>query len=440
MLTCRKQNNIMLVRGDIMIIDFKFKNYLSFADECEFTMRANKDKSHEDDLIVINKDRYSKTRMIYGANASGKSSFIKAMLFVSAFIANSNTLLAKMPIHVTPFKFCKNCYENPSEFAITFIKDGIKYSYQFSCTREKVIDERLDIYYSAKPTMVFNRTNTNTYVFNKDAKILNELKERNLENKLFLVTTASWNYEKTMPVVDYLLNTLMVAIDIDLLWKINMDRIHANNEVEEYKAFCLKILNNADISISDFNMDSRKLKETGKEAEIFKELIRVATKGNEEAVANIENLNVYDFITYHDIIDGDKTNRYDLKLAEESLGTVSMFKYSPLLYYVFKEGKVLFIDEIDKSLHPLMVEYLVKMFLDKDINTSNAQLIANTHDTNLLNLDIFRRDDIWFTERDYESGKTEIYSLADFSPRKTENIEKAYLLGRFGAIPFIKER
>jgi AAA15 family ATPase/GTPase len=109
-----------------------------------------------------------------------------------------------------------------------------------------------------------------------------------------------------------------------------------------------------------------------------------------------------------------------------------------LLYYVFKEGKVLFIDEIDKSLHPLMVEYLVKMFLDKNINTGNAQLIANTHDTNLLNLDIFRRDDIWFTERDYESGKTEMYSLSDFSPRKSENIEKAYLLGRFGAIPFIK--
>ena len=86
----------------------------------------------------------------------------------------------------------------------------------------------------------------------------------------------------------------------------------------------------------------------------------------------------------------------------------------------------------------LQVHYLVKMFLDKNINTNNAQLIANTHDTNLLDLNIFRRDDIWFTERDYESGKTEMYPLSDFSPRTSENIEKAYLLGRFGAIPFIK--
>ena len=106
-----------------MIIDFKFKNYLSFADECYFTMLANKDKSHEDDLISIGKERLSKARMIYGANASGKSSFIKAMLFVSVFIANSNTLLEKMPIHVTPFKFCDDCFNKPTEFAITFIKD-----------------------------------------------------------------------------------------------------------------------------------------------------------------------------------------------------------------------------------------------------------------------------------------------------------------------------
>lgn len=421
-----------------MIIDFKFKNYLSFADECCFTMLANKDKSHEDDLIVEGKERLSKARIIYGANASGKSSFIKAMLFVSTFIARSNTLLDKMPIGVIPFKFCDDCFNNPTEFSITFIKDSIKYAYKFSCTKEKVIDERLDVYYTAKPTMIFNRTKTNNYEFNQDSKILNELKERNLENKLFLVTSASWNYNKTKPVVDYLLNTIMVAINIDVLWKNCLDRIYANNEIEEYKEFCLRILNNADISISDFKMESKKIKDLNGRDEIFKELLQVATKGNEEARTFFENSNIYDFITFHDVKNGNNQNKYSLNLAEESFGTVQMFKYSPLLYYVFKEGKVLFIDEIDKSLHTLMVEYLVKMFYDKNINTGNAQLIANTHDTNLLNLDIFRRDDIWFTERDYESGKTEMYSLADFSPRKSENIEKAYLLGRFGAIPFIK--
>ena len=421
-----------------MIIDFKFKNYMSFADGCDFTMLANKDKSHEENLIVEKKDRISKTRMIYGANASGKSSFINAMLFVVSFIANSNALLEKRPIPVSPFKFCDDCFNKPSEFSVTFIKDGLKYAYRFSCTREKVIDERLDIYYSAKPTMIFNRTNTNNYDFNKDGKLLNVLKDRNLENKLFLVTSASWNYEKTKPVVDYFLNTIMVALDIEPLWKANLDRIYANNEVNEYKAFCLKMLNSADISISDFSVDSKKIKDAGKNINTIKEFLRIATKGNEEAIAHLENSNVYDFMTYHDVMSDTGTRRYALNINEESVGTTKMFMYSPLLYYVFKEGKVLFVDELDKSFHPLMVEYLVKMFLDKNINTNNAQLIANTHDTNLLDLNIFRRDDIWFTERDYESGKTGMYPLSYFSPRTSENIEKAYLLGRFGAIPFIK--
>lgn len=420
-----------------MLIDFTFKNFMSFADECDFTMLANKDNSHSEDLISFGKDRASKVRLIYGANASGKTSFINAMYFISSFIANSNRLLEKMPIQVVPFKFCDNCFNTPSEFAITFIKDGLKYAYSFSCTREKVIDERLDIYYSAKPTMIFNRFDTNNYEFNKDAKILNPLKERNLDNKLFLVTTASWNYEKTKPVVDYLLNTITV-MDIDVLWKICLDRIYENNEQEEYKAFCLKILNNADISISDFKVDPKKLKDVGSEAEMLNKLLSVATNGNEDAMKTIQDTNIYSFTTFHNVKNDNKDNKYPLPLNEESLGTIKMFKYSPVLYYVFKEGKVLFVDEIDKSLHPLMVEYLIKMFHDKNINTNNAQLIANTHDTNLLNLGILRRDDIWFTERNYESGKTEMYSLSDFSPRTTENIERAYLLGRFGAIPFIK--
>ena len=421
-----------------MIIDFKFKNYLSFADECCFTMLANKDKSHEDDLIVEGKERLSKARIIYGANASGKSSFIKAMRFVSAFVNNSNTMLEKMPIGVSPFKFCDNCFNKPSEFSITFIKDNIKYLYRFTCTRKKVIDERLDIFYSAKPTMIFNRTQTNSYEFNKDAKLLSELKSKNLENKLFLVTSASWNYDKTKPVVDYLINTITVAINVERLWQTYLDKIKSNNETEEYKTFCLKLLNNADFSIIDFNLESKKIKDIGGKDKFFKDLIRILTRGNEEDINNFENSNIYNIETFHNILDGGKNKRYSLNLNEESTGTVQLFKFSPLLYYVFKEGRVLFIDEINNSLHPLMVKYLIKLFLDKTINTCNAQLIANTHDTNLLDLNIFRRDDIWFSERNYRSGKTEMYSLADFSPRKSENIEKAYLIGRFGAIPFIK--
>ena len=266
----------------------------------------------------------------------------KALLakdFFWMFLRNSNFLVGNSIIGVNPFKFREDAYQKPSEFSITFTVKEVKYVYSFSCTRQKVINEKLDAYYSAKPTSIFERTDTNNYVFKNDVKKLNDIRSKNSENKLFLVTSATWEYEKTKPVVDYLLNNI----------------------------------------------------------------------------------------------------KFNLNLEEESLGTVQMFMMSPLLYYVFKDGRTLFVDEIDKSLHPILVEHIVKLFLDKSINSNDAQLIANTHDTNLLNLDIFRRDDIWFTERDVNSGKSEMYSLADFSPRKDENIEKAYLLGRYGAIPFIKE-
>lgn len=421
-----------------MIIDFKFKNYLSFADECKFTMSANSDKSHEDNLILEGKQRLSKTRIIYGANASGKSSFVSAMRFLSAFIYQSNGMLEKMPIKVMPFKFRENCYSMPTEFAIVFLRDGIKYSYQFSCTRERVIDEKLEAFYSSKPTLIFSRKNTSDYIFNKDVKILTDLKEKNLENKLFLVTCAAWNYEKIKPVVDYLMNSIETIDNIDLWWHVALEKIVEKNEFASFKAFCLKILSNADISISDFEMKTEKFKET-QNAAILTKLFNISDAEKNEFTNNFFNLNVYNFTTFHDILTDISKNRYNLKLEEESLGTVYLFKYAPILYNVFTEGKVLIVDEIDKSLHPLLVKYLIKLFLDKDVNKHNAQLVANTHDTNLLDLNIFRRDDIWFTERDYRTGATEMYSLADFSPRLSENIEKSYLLGRYGAIPFIKE-
>ena len=142
-------------------------------------------------------------------------------------------------------------------------------------------------------------------------------------------------------------------------------------------------------------------------------------------------------MTYHEI--GAEKEKYALNIGEESLGTIRIFEYAPILFDVLKNGKVLFIDEIDRSLHPLLVKHLVKIFLNEKTNPNGAQLIANTHDTNLLDLDLLRRDEIWFAARDDKTGSTEMYPLSDFSPRKTENVEKAYLLGRYGAVPFIAE-
>lgn len=419
-----------------MLVNFKFKNFLSFKDENIFTMKASVDKSHEENLIDTVAGKVSKARIIYGANASGKTSFIRAIEFVKAFVFNSNNMMSNFKIAVRPFKFVENSNDVPSEFELTFIKDSIKYIYAFSCTKEKVVYERLDIFYTSKATNIFERTNTTEYKFNiKEAKDLGQIVTKNLDNKLFLVSLASWNYEKAKPVVDYILNDLQISYNNNAA-SYSFDTIITNGEYESYKDFCLKILNNADLSISNITYETTKVKNLPNNNGL-NNFIKVLSNGNEDAYNQIMESNAYSFKTHHIIEDQGAKKEYVLAIQEESYGTQELFNMTTLLYKVFKDGNILFIDEIDRSLHPLLVEYLVKLFLDSEFNVNNAQLVANTHDTNLLNLDIFRRDEIWFTERDYKSGATELYSLADFSPRKNENVERAYLLGRFGAIPFI---
>ena len=238
--------------------------------------------------------------------------------------------------------------------------------------------------------------------------------------------------------MDYILNDIIVAFNLDEIWNAYFEVINNEGESEKYRKFCLEFLNNADLSIENFEYETKKMKDT--KIDIFTEaLLGIMEKSDPNLSEKLRNTNIYNFIISHKITSDNNSKTYKLPLQEESLGTINMFEFAPILYYVFKKNRVLVVDEIDKSLHPLLVKYLYGLFLNSDINKCNSQLIANTHDTNLLDLDFFRRDEIWFTERDFDKGTTTLFPLSDFSPRTNENIERSYLLGRFGAIPFIKE-
>lgn len=420
-----------------MLINFNFKNFKSFAEETFFTMKANTDSSHKENLIP-GRLRLSKANVIYGANASGKTSFVEAINFIKMFVVNSNRMMTNQKIPVTPYRFRNNFADVPSCFSLVFIKNEIKYAYEFTCTREAVLSEKLRVYWSAKPTTIFLRTNINEYKFySADEKLLADIASKNTTNKLFLATADTWNYDKVKPVVDFILNDLFVVSDLSSIWSVFFRIIQENGEMDEYRKFCLDFLNNADLSIDGFDYEAKKLKDI--KADIFTEaLMGYLEKEDPTASERMKNTEFFNVQIYHKIKHGIKDARYGLDLQEESLGTVNMFEYAPLLYTVFKKHGVLIVDEIDKSLHPLLVRYLFALFLNEDTNSNNAQLIANTHDTNLLDLNFFRRDEIWFTERNIETGITSMFSLADFSPRTNENVERGYLLGRYGAIPFIK--
>ena len=122
----------------------------------------------------------------------------------------------------------------------------------------------------------------------------------------------------------------------------------------------------------------------------------------------------------------------------ESKGTIKIFSYGPIIKKALENGKTIFIDEIGNSLHPMLIKYIISLFNDLSINKYGAQLVFNTHDTNIMNLDILRRDQIYFVNKDFNQGTSELYSLDEFSVRTTNKIDKEYLIGRFGAIPNIK--
>lgn len=406
-----------------MLIEFSVKNFLSFKDKNTFTMMASSDNTLKDNYVEINNDKILKITAIYGANASGKTNLFKILGIVSSMIKNSNFFVPNVLLPIVPFKLDKELVNKPSEFEIKFLVKGIRYLYGFKADKKNVYEEYLIYYPNGRPVKIFTRKNIYNYSFNSsDEKFLNDIKEKNTSNKFFIATATNWNYEKTKPVFEFLTEKLGTIITHDQInnYSYNM---YYNDENKKLENFALNFFEKAVFNIKGYKIIEEKMTED--KLSTIPDIVKPFIPANTP---------MYKVKTKH-IVNGDE---YEFDISEESLGTQVIFSFIPVLKDVLDNGKVLIIDEFDKSLHPFIVKYIVEIFNNLEINKKSAQLIFNTHDTNLLNLELLRRDQIWFTEKDTKDGSTTIYPLDDFSVRKTENVEKGYLLGRYGAIPFLK--
>ena len=406
-----------------MLIEFSIKNFLSFKEKNTFSMLASSDNMLEDNFIAIGKDKVLKMTALYGANASGKTNLFKILAMVSTIIIESNYRTPNMYIPIIPFKMDEKTIKEPSEFEIKFLSNGIRYVYGFKADLKNIYEEYLTYYPNGRPVEIFTRTNINNYSFNyKDEKELNDIKEKNTANKFFLSTATTWNYEKTKPAYDFLTENMGVVLSYDQI-KNYAFQSYNNDPNKELEKFALSFLEKADFNVKGYSVTEKKM--TDDLLRTMPEVIRPFFPKNSP---------VFKVKTTHIV----NKKKYELDISEESLGTQAIFSFVPVLKDVLDNGKVLIIDEFDKSLHPFIVKYIVEAFNNTKLNKKNAQLIFNTHDTNLLDLELLRRDQIWFTEKNEKDGSSSIYPLDDFSIRKSENIEKGYLLGRYGAIPFIK--
>lgn len=408
-----------------MLIEFNIENFRSIKEQVTFSMVATKDKKLDGNLVknALNSDSLLKTAVIYGANASGKTNVLLALNFIKALVMNSHNHQKGQGIKFTPFKLDKKYLSKPTKMSIVFVKDKVKYNYNISFNNEKVLEESLFHYPNNKKALIFQRSNTTEYKFTTNEKEQKLISERTLPNTLYLSKATQENFQKTAQAFDWFKDNLQVitATDHPGLADFTVNLLKQNDESKKY---ILKALLEADVGIDDISTISKKVS--------TKELKNIPPELAKIIFGDKQEVDAYQIQTLH------KGVVFDFQ-DEESEGTRRIFSLIGPWIDSLRKGRTLIVDELDTKLHHLLNLFLIGLFHDPTQNKKNAQLVFTTHNTNLLDQDIFRRDQIWFTEKNAETGSSDLYSLTEYSPRNDKDIEKGYLAGKYGALPFIKE-
>ncbi|EPJ43910.1 MAG: RloA protein [Osedax symbiont Rs1] len=417
-----------------MLIEFTVGNFRSIKEPQTLSLAKAKGSELEQTNCFLPEAPGSielvRSAAIYGANAAGKSNVIKALDVMDTIVLKSASSQEGDDIPVSPFLFDKLSSEEPSEFEIVFISEGVRYQYGFTATSKKILEEWLIAYPKGRPQKWFNRAfdpKTKSQVFKFGDSLLGQKsvwQQATRSNALLLSTAIQLNSEQLKPVYNWFRNKLRVASSGD--WGPSFTASLCQKK--DLKNKILSFLKSADFDIHDIQIDKEKFDPDSLPDEIPKE-------AREKIIKELEGKELLKIKTVHKSSNDDLVS---LDFDEESEGTKKFFSFAGPWLDTLKHGYILVIDELHDSLHPNMVKYLVDLFHNKNTNPNNAQLIFTTHETSILNQDVFRRDQIWFCEKD-NGQATSLYPLTDFSPRKErENIELGYLSGRYGALPFIK--
>lgn len=438
-----RKNHILIgiiKRLNKMLIKFSIENFRSIKENVTLSLVSSSDKSLDNNLIttdILKKDRLLRSAVLYGANASGKSNVILAFDSLRKLVLHSHTFQKGKEISYSPFKLDKKYLSMPTKFEIVFMKNNIRYVYGVSFTNEKIVDEYLCYYPEDRKALIFERKDTNNYRFTIDVKEQKFISEKTLDNILYLSNSTQLKYKKTSEAFDWFKDSLTTITATESPHWIQRT-IELFNKDKTLKELILKAILEADVGIVDFSATLERIPiEDSKTQEKIKKIITsLVLEASGERLMLVD----MDIKTIHKVLD-EKGNAFDVQFAfdEESEGTKRMFSLIGPWVDALNKGHVLIVDELDTKLHHNLMVFLIKLFHNPTQNKNNAQLIFTTHNINLLDLNLFRRDQIWFTEKNPNFGSTDLYSLIEFSPRKDKNILKGYLAGRYGAIPFLSD-
>jgi hypothetical protein len=418
-----------------MLIEFSVKNFRSILERQTLSMAAASGKELRDSNVVdaptSSTPALVRSAVIYGPNAAGKSNLLLAMNFMWQFVQTSAQINPGTPLNITPFAFAQAGSGAPTEFELVFAQDSVRYQYGFALTRERIHGEWLYAWPGGRQQRWFERRwkaeeqRTDWYFGPNLTGPKKVWQEATREASLLLSTAVQLNAEALMRPFAWMAQRLKPVFPY-ARFALDFSLEHCASD-PAWKDRLVEYLAAADTGITDMSIEKKTLAPPTrpKEEPSSPPTVQI-TFGPAE---------VYDVRFTHRTEDGREAQ---IGFNDESGGTQKLFAMAGPWIDVLQNGYVLLIDELDTSLHPILMRHLLRMFHDPAINTKGAQLIFTTHDTTVLDADIFRRDQIWFVEKD-RSLQSHLYPLTDFSPRKPENIERGYLQGRYGALPFIGE-
>ncbi len=399
-----------------MLCQFSVKNYKSIRDEVTFDMQAAAISEHQDHLIIgQDGERYLPISVLYGPNGGGKTNVLDAMHCLWAKVVrplyisdgNDSTKDLSSKVSAPPFAFSETCRENPTEFELFFCTSKAEYRYNLEVKKEHVFYERLDM-------LKFDTGRKSTLLERAEGKTtlrgpLYRLKvSEDLSDTLPVLTYLGLTYRKNdiiEDIFDWFENGICFINYGIPFAEYNL----ANSYSDELKEFVLDMLQEMDLDIVDFRIEK-------------KEKDRIV------------------FYTKHKV-DDEET---ELRLGEESSGTIKVFSVIPAIAESLSMGSTLIIDELDAKLHPLILRYIITLYTDLSKNKHGAQLIFTSHDLSTMNSEIFRRDEIWFVAKGNQEN-SQLYSLVEFKDkdgktvRKDARYDKQYLEGKYGADPYLKK-
>lgn len=421
-----------------MIIEFSVGNFLSFNKPVTLSMIAAPINEHADSNIfkLNNKFEILKSAVIYGANASGKSNLIKAFNFLKNIVlTSSKESQASEKININSFQLNKDASKQPTYFEIVFIESETQFRYGFELTPSEIINEWLYFVPSRKEAKLFERSGNKISLgeYFKEGK---GLESKTRSNALFLSVVAQFNGEISQRLLSWFQNmSVFSGLEDRGFMTFTLQKLRD----QIYKEKILSFLKIADLDIQDIKIESSPIDSKEQLESNVNQLItswQLRPGGGKIELVRIS--------TQHKQYDSDHNEtgvvNFDFDLFE-SEGTKKILALSAPLIHTLETGKILVIDEFDARLHPLLTRKIIKLFNSKNTNPNGAQLIFATHDTNLLDKDFLRRDQIWFMEKDRYSA-SQLYSLVEYKldkkmVRKDSSYERQYIIGKYGAIPFL---